>query len=132
MTSMSSGSRDYRGRDVGAIAASSTGIGAAVVTFVAGTCCLSPVLAPIIVGLIGASGAAWAAGLEPYSPWILGASFLALVWGFWSVYRPRRECSVDSSHQRLARLPRVAKGILWAGAFCWALSLVLFLILPKP
>ncbi len=43
-------------RDVGALGAATTGVGAAVVTLVAGACCVSPVLAPVIVGVLGASG----------------------------------------------------------------------------
>ena len=77
----------------GAIASASTGVAAAALSVVTAACCVSPVVAPIIVSVLGASGAVWAAGLKPYSWWILGGAFVCLTYGFWTVYRPRRACS---------------------------------------
>ena len=108
------------GRDVRALGAGSTGLGASIITLIAGTCCVSPVLAPLIVGVLGASGAAWAAGLKPYSVYILAATFLLLVFGFWSVYRPRNDCIVGSSVSATPHwIGRLSKGVLWIGAACW-------------
>src|SRR5436309_15767954 len=79
---------------VEAIASASTGVAAAALTVVAAACCVSPVVAPIIVGVLGASGAVWAAGLKPYGWWILAGAFVCLASGFWTVYRPRPSCEV--------------------------------------
>jgi hypothetical protein len=119
-----------KGESAGAIASASTGVAAAALTLVTAACCVSPVIAPIIVGVLGASGAVWAAGLKPYSGWILGVSFLSLVFGFWTVYRPRRSCAVGGGTNRGGAMPRVAKGSLWVGAAFWTAALMMRLILP--
>jgi hypothetical protein len=116
---------------IGALSAGSTGFGAALVTIVAGTCCVSPVLAPLIVGVLGAGGAAWAAGLKPYSSYILAASLLLLAGGFWSVYRPRTRCITGTDVSRPPRwMSRLSKGVLWTGAVCWVAAVVVRLTLP--
>jgi len=115
---------------VGALSAGSTGFGAALVTIVAGTCCVSPVLAPLIVGVIGAGGAAWAAALKPYSNYILAGSLLLLAGGFWSAYRPRSQCIVGTDVPGPPRwMSRLSKGVLWTGAVCWAGAVVVHLTL---
>src|SRR5437868_15055802 len=85
-----------RGETAGAIASASTGVAASALTVVTAACCVSPVIAPIIVGVLGASGAVWAAGLKPYGWWILGAAAVCLAFGFWTVYRPRANCGVGA------------------------------------
>lgn len=126
------GTRSNRvARDAGALGAATTGVGAAVVTLVAGACCVSPVLAPLIVGVLGATGAVWVANLKPYSWWILAAAGLSLVGGFWTVYRPRPVCDIDDRSARGRVLPRVAKVSLWIGAVCWTAALMLRLVLPQ-
>jgi hypothetical protein len=117
--------------DVGAVGAATTGVGAALVTLVAGACCVSPVLAPLIVGILGASGAVWVASLKPYGWWILGLAGVALAGGFWTVYRPRHACDVGNGANRGRIMPRVAKVSLWFGAVCWAAALMLRLVLPQ-
>ncbi len=127
------------GRDIGGVGAATAGIGAAATTVVAATCCVSPVLAPIIVGLLGAGGAAWVAGLKPYSGYILAATFVLLAGGFWSVYRPAVHCVVgepESEGSRIApamriRLQLIAKGVLWVAAVLWAASVMLHFLLPQ-
>jgi hypothetical protein len=121
--------REERAPDLGGIGAASTGIGTALVTIIAGSCCVSPVLAPIIVVLLGASGAVWAAGLKPYRGWMLAGSFACLAVGFWSVYRPRRDCAAGGEPKSRV-LPRVARASLWIGAMCWTASLLITLIVP--
>lgn len=118
-------------RDVGAVGAATTGVGAALVTLVAGACCVSPVVAPLIVGILGASGAVWVASLKPYAWWILAAAGLALAGGFWTVYRPRPACDVDTAPKRSRWLPRIARVSLWFGAVCWMAALMLRLLLPQ-
>jgi hypothetical protein len=106
---------------------SSTGTAAAIIAAVAGICCLSPVLLPFIFGFLGATGAARAAGLRPYSGWILVTTGLVFAVGFRAVYRPRsaRHLATKSGKRRI--LPVIAKGALWGGALSWVVALVLFL-----
>lgn len=117
-------------RDAGAIGAAATGIGAATVTAVALSCCVSPVMAPMIVAVLGASGTVWAASLKPYSGWILAGAGILLAGGFWTVYRPREVCEVGALTTSARVLPRVAKVMLWISAVMWCASLMLRLILP--
>jgi hypothetical protein len=135
LTSPAPPSRTVRdsARDVGALGAATTGIGAAIVTLVAGACCVSPVLAPLIVGVLGASGAVWVASLKPYAWLVLGIAGLSLVGGFWTVYRPRAACDIGgmSDHPRSRLLPRIAKVSLWIGAIAWTAGLVLRVVLPQ-
>ena len=115
----------------GAIASASTGVAAAALTVVTAACCVSPVIAPIIVGVLGASGAVWAAGLKPYGWWILGAAFLCLVYGFWTVYRPRPDCAVGESRPARSLWTKIGKGSLWFGAACWMTGVMLRILLPS-
>jgi hypothetical protein len=117
-------------RSAGAIASGSTGIAAGLLSVVAASCCVSPTLAPLIVGIVGAGGAVWAASLKPYAFWILGLAGLSLAYGFWSVYRPVAQCDV-AQPPRLRILSLVSKGSLWLGAVFWAAALMLQLILPS-
>jgi hypothetical protein len=113
----------------GAITAASTGVAASALAAVATACCVSPIIAPIIVGVLGAGGAVWAAGLKPYGWWILGGALLCLVFGFWVVYRPRRDCAVgpmSSTNRWLTRLSRLS---LWLGAGCWMAAVLLRAVL---
>lgn len=105
-----------RPRAYGAIGAAASSTGAAVLATVASVCCGGPVLAPVIVAVLGASGAAWAAGLKPYSPYILGTAFLMLAYGFRVVYRRGDSCADGTC---AARAPRVARVVLWLAAGLW-------------
>ena len=118
-------------RDAGTIGAAATGFGAAAVTVVALSCCVSPVLAPMLVAVLGAGGVVWAATLKPYSGLILAAAGVLLAGGFWTVYRPRPSCGVSpTSAGRTRILPFVAKAMLWASAVTWCAALMLRLVLP--
>jgi hypothetical protein len=120
-----------KGEAAGAIASASTGVAAAALSVVTAACCVSPVAAPIIVSVLGASGAVWAAGLKPYSGWILGGAFLALAFGFWTTYRPRRDCATGEISRTQRNWSRVAKVSLWFGAACWMTGVLLTLLLPS-
>lgn len=106
-----------RGRQLGAAGAAVSGAGAALVATAATACC-APVIAPLIVAVLGASGAAWAAGLKPYSPWLLGGSFVLLAYGFLSVYRIPKSCTVPVTTGRRWSGAAV-KGMLWLAALLW-------------
>lgn len=97
------------------LAVAATGAGAAVLATAASACCV-PVVAPLIIALFGVSGAVWAAGLKPYSPWILLVAGLFLVLGFWTVYRRRPAPAGVACPVKPARSPRI---ILWIAAVLW-------------
>jgi mercuric ion transport protein len=107
--------------------------GAAVGVAVASACCVGPVISPLIVGLLGAGGAVWAADLEPYSPYILAASGALLGYGFLVTYRRPRECAAgdDAALGRNRRSPRWLRLALWAAALLWAASLAINVMLPR-
>jgi hypothetical protein len=93
-------------------------VGAAVVAAVASACCVGPVVAPIFVSVLGASGAAWAAGLKPYSPYLLLGSLVLLAWGFWRVRRRRRLCAQGVCSPS----PRGVRVTLWVASVLWLAS----------
>ena len=82
----------------------------------------------VVVAVLGASGAAWAAGLKPYSPWLLGGSFLLLAYGFWSVYRVPKSCVVGSGAGRRWG-PAAVRSVLWLAAILWLAAVAVNLFL---
>jgi hypothetical protein len=98
----------------GETAAAGVGAGAALTATLAGACCVSPTLAPLIVGVLGVSGAVALAGIKPYTPWLLGGSFLMLAYAFWGAYRRRSECTVKPR--------RAVRAMLWISALVWMVA----------
>lgn len=117
------------GQSAGVIASGSGGLAAAALTVIAASCCV-PALAPLVVGVVGASGAVWAAGLQPYGWWILGVSGVCLGAGFGTAYRPRNVCAVGNERDSSAWLTRAARVSLWVGAVAWIAGVVVQLRLP--
>ncbi|HVG07504.1 MAG TPA: mercuric transporter MerT family protein [Thermoanaerobaculia bacterium] len=118
--------RPQNRRPYGALGAGAAGAGSALATVLASSCCI-PVIAPLIVAVLGASGAAWAAGLKPYSPYILAGSLALLLYGLWTVYRPRPACSPVGCPTGAGR---GVKAVLWVAVALWALAALLNLFLP--
>lgn len=118
--------RPRRAGALGAAGAAASGAGAALVATAATACCAGPVIAPLVVAVLGASGAAWAAGLKPYSPWLLAGSALMLAFGFWSTYRKPARCAVPAatSSARNVFAAKAARAVLWLAALMWLLALV--------
>ena len=104
--------------------AAATGAGAVLVTTAASACCV-PVIAPLLVSVLGVSGAIWAAGLKPYSPYLLAASALMLGYGFWTVYRPRPATAGSACPVRRPKLPQL---VLWIAGAMWLAALALNLL----
>lgn len=75
-----------------------TSLGALVAAAAASACCV----VPVVLAMVGVSGAGAGAILAPYRPWFLGATALALAWAFWSSYQRRRscDCRTDPSQRR--------------------------------
>ena len=103
---------------LGAAAAAASGAGAAVVATVAAACCATPALAIFTVSLLGASGAATAAGLKPYAPWMLAGSALAIGYGFWARARAMRTCVPKGIGDRTVGA-RLASVVLWFALALW-------------
>ena len=115
-------------RPRGTLGAAAAGAGSALAAVVASSCCV-PILAPLIVAVLGASGAAWAAGLKPYSPYFLAGSLALLLYGLWTVYRPRPACPPDGCPTSGAG--RGVKAVLWLAVALWLLSALLNLFLSR-
>jgi len=118
---VSNSSLEQESRGVGAAA---TSAGVAVVATAASACCV-PILAPLIVTVLGASGAAWAAGLKPYSLYFLFGSLVFLIYGVRAIYRRRlvpdgTVCSTGS-----ARRSRLAQAVIWFAAALWVVAATL-------
>lgn len=99
-----------------AVGVAAAGAGAAALATAAGACCI-PVIAPLVVAVLGAGGAAWAAGLKPYSLAILGIAGLFLSYGYWALYRPRpagQACPV--------RRPLSPSLVLWVATALWTVA----------
>lgn len=109
------------GGSLKSLGVAATGAGGAVLAAAATACCV-PVLAPLLVSLLGVSGAVWAAGLQPYSPLILAASGLVLGFGFRSLYRKRDTAAGEICATTRPRLPRL---VLWIAATLWFFALAL-------
>lgn len=95
-----------------AVTAASAGTGAAFAGAVA-ACCSGPALAPVLVAVLGAGGAAWAAGLRPWSPYLLTASLGLLAFSF---VRVRRAACPP---------PAWVSVTLWISAAVWLAAAVL-------
>ena len=98
----------------------SAGLGAGALAVGASACCV-PVLAPLLVSLLGVSGSIWAASLTPYSFWIVLASGLVIGWAGWSIYRPR----VVAGAVCRSRPPRLLHVGYWVAVAFWFLAFVL-------
>jgi hypothetical protein len=108
------------------VASAATGAGAAFVSVVASACCVGPVMGPLLVTILGAGGAAWAASLKPFSGWLLAFAGVMLALGFYGSYRSRRSCSGGPPRRR----DQLVRGVLWLSAALWLISLTLNLALP--
>jgi mercuric ion transport protein len=67
------------------------GLTSAIGVFASWLCCLLPVT----LGATGVGVAALGSRLEPYRPWLTGATVGFLGLAFYQAYRPRRECAPE-------------------------------------
>lgn len=101
-----------------AVGVAAAGAGAAALATAASACCL-PVVAPLVVGVLGASGAAWAAGLKPYGLAILAAAGLFVAYGYWIIYRSRPAGAGEACPAQRPLAPRL---VLWIATVLWAVA----------
>ena len=86
--------------------------------FLASACCIGPV----ILALMGVSGAALAQRLEPLRPYLLVATYVLLVGGFYMTYRPAKgECAPGEACE-LPGINKAGKSMLWVAAVVVVLS----------
>lgn len=126
MTAADPGRSEARGegaRALGAVGAAASGVGAALLSAASAVCCTGPVVATLVVTILGAGGAAWAAGLKPYSPYLSAASALLIGLGFWMTRR-RFACALGARRGVLWSR-RVALAMLWLAALVWLASVVI-------
>lgn len=102
--------------------------GTAPLATAATVCCAGPVIAPLVVGILGAGGAAWAAGLKPYAPWLLGASFLLLAYGFRAGYRRPAACEPTVPAGPRRWVGTTSRVVLWAATILWLVAAVANLV----
>jgi len=121
---------DSSRRELGATGAATAGAGASLVATAAAACCATPLIASTTVTLLGASGAAWAAGFEPYAPWMLGGAALALGYAYWALARAPRPCDAESRRARFRR--RTARTTLGIATVLWLFALGLNLLRATP
>ncbi len=110
--------------ETGVVGVAAAGAGAAALATAASACCL-PVVAPLVVAVLGAGGAAWAAGFKPYSFAILAAAGLLLAYGYRVVYRPRTAAAGEACPVGRPLAPRLVLRIamaLWVLAACLNLA----------
>jgi mercuric ion transport protein len=94
---------------------------AAVTAALGSACCTGPLVGPLLVAALGASGAAALAGIKPYTPYLFGASFLMLAFSFYSAYRPAAQCAPGATLQPAAKRTRF---MIWLAAAVWLGALV--------
>lgn len=78
----------------------------------ASACCLGP----LVLSLLGVSGAAFAQGFEPARPYLLVLTYGLLGGAFYLTYRPGRAACGPGATCEMPRASRAGKVALWFGA----------------
>ena len=86
--------------------------GSVVGSVLASACCIGPV----VLVLLGVSGAAAALRFEPFRPYLLAVTYGLLAGGFYLTYRPAEDCAPGAACET-AVASRAAKALLWVSAF---------------
>ena len=110
--------------------AAGAGAGAAAAATAAVACCV-PVVSPLLVAALGASGAAWITGLKPWAPYLLGVALFLLLFSFWRLRRSPscRTAGEESSRTWVRWLERATPLLLAISTIVWLGSFVGYLIL---
>lgn len=119
-----------KGKEAGTLGAALASGGAAATAAAAAACCV-PVVGPLIVAVLGVSGAVWVSGLKPYSPYLLALGLALLVYAFWRIYgRGAVACETTSAPSPRRRwLARITLVVLWVSALAWAAAAIAALTL---
>jgi hypothetical protein len=104
--------------DLRAAGAASASVGSAIAAVLGTACCTGPMLGPLIVTVLGASGAATLAGIKPYTPYVLLLSFALLLLAFWSTKHQSQRCEAGAVEPPAPRI--WSRGVmLWIAGFVW-------------
>jgi mercuric ion transport protein len=85
-------------------------------SIVSGTLASACCLGPLLLSLLGVSGAAFARQFEPFRPYLLALSYGLLGAAFYVTYRPgRTECAPGQACE-MPRAIRAGRVMVWVGA----------------
>lgn len=113
MASMSAEVQGTNGQ-AAAAAGAVVGLGGAATVAAVSACCAGPAIGPLVVGLLGASGAVRLEMLRPYSLLLLMASGAVIALSLWLGAR-NRPCTTGPRRA----LTRVSRAIGWLAAAGW-------------
>ncbi len=82
--------------------------GSVVSGILASACCIGP----LVLGLLGISGAAFAQRLAPFRPYLLVMTYALLGGAFYLAYRPKAACGPGEACE-MPQASRVGKVMLW-------------------
>ncbi len=85
--------------------------GSALSGLLASACCIGP----LVLSLLGVSGAAFAQRFEPLRPCLLVLTFGLLAAAFYSTYRPGKAACAPGEACEMPRASRAGKVMLWVG-----------------
>jgi mercuric ion transport protein len=91
--------------------------GSVVSGVLASACCIGP----LVLGLLGISGAAFAQRLEPFRPYLLVMTYALLGGAFYLAYRPQAACGPGEACE-MPRANRVGRIMLWIAAIVVVLA----------
>jgi len=98
-------------RATGAVLAGSVLGGSVLSGVLASACCLGP----LVLTLLGVSGAALAHRFEPLRPYLLATTYGLLAGAFYLTYRPRQAECGPGELCAMPRASRLGKVMLWIG-----------------
>ena len=99
-------------------AESATLTGSVVSSVLASACCLGP----LVLTMLGISGAAAARQLEPFRPYLLAVTAVLLGAAFYLEYRPRQVACGPGEACEMPRVNRFGRIALWFGTVVVLLS----------
>lgn len=105
-------------------AGAAVGIGGATLAALVSACCAGPAVGPLVVALLGASGAVAFEGLRPFTTPLLVLSALAIATSFWLQRRSLRSCGVL---RRRALAYRISMTLSGLSVIVWVVSLAAIL-----
>ena len=85
--------------------------GSALSGLLASACCIGP----LVLSLLGVSGAAYAHRLEPLRPYLLWVTYGMLAGAFYLTYRPAQAACAPGEACEMPRASRAGKVMLWIG-----------------
>lgn len=86
--------------------------GSVVSGILASACCIGP----LVLGLLGISGAAFAQRFEPFRPYLLVVTYALLGGAFYFSYRPQHAACGPGAACEMPRVNRFGKAMLWIAA----------------